>query len=75
MVSGRLGAKGWEKITMSVEEERKNRKGPMRDEICPLFTEVFGLMFPFYARSLDRIVSVLVIRASLVPIKAAMLSW
>lgn len=41
-----LEQKDGRKITMSVEEERKNRKGPMRDEICPLFTEVFGLMSP-----------------------------
>ena len=39
-----LEHKDGRKITMSVEEERKSRKGPMRDEICPLFTEVFGLM-------------------------------
>lgn len=39
-----LKQKDGRKITMSVEEGRKEGKGPMRDEIYPLFTEVFYLM-------------------------------
>lgn len=39
-----LEQKDGRKITMSVEEGRKEGKGPTRDEIYPLFTEVFNLM-------------------------------